>query len=112
MIDLINKVHCFDALELLAQLEDKSIDMILCDLPYGVTVCAWDEIIPLVPMWEGFKRVIKKRGAIVLTATQPFTSKLVSSNYKMLRESLVWVKNGGAAFSMPRGGTCPNMRTC
>lgn len=91
--NLLNQVHCIDCLELLAQLEDKSIDMILCDLPYGVTACAWDEIIPLVPMWEGFKRVIKKRGAIVLTATEPFASKLRMSNIKQWRYDWVWDKH-------------------
>ena len=71
---------------------DKSIDMILCDLPYGTTACKWDTIIPFEPLWEQYKRIIKDNGAIVLTASQPFTSKLVMSNIKMFRYSFVWDK--------------------
>lgn len=96
---LLNKIHHCDALELLRRLPDQSISMVLCDLPYGVTACAWDEIIPLAPMWEGFKRVAKKRAAIVLTATQPFTSKLISSNYEMFRHSWVWEKSRHSNFA-------------
>ena len=75
---------------------DKSIDMILCDLPYGTTVCKWDTIIPFEPLWEQYKRVIKDNGAIVLTASQPFTSALVMSNIKMFKYSWTWdkIKNG------------------
>jgi site-specific DNA-methyltransferase (adenine-specific) len=66
--------------------------MILCDLPYGVTACEWDSIIPLEPLWEQYKRIIKDNGAIVLTATQPFTSKLVVSNIKMFKYEWIWNK--------------------
>ncbi len=72
---------------------DKSIDMILCDLPYGTTACKRDTIIPFEPLWEQYKRIIKDNGAIVLTASQPFTSALVMSNPEMFRESIVWLKN-------------------
>ena len=71
---------------------DKSIDMILCDLPYGTTACKWDTIIPFDLLWEQYKRIIKDNGAIVLTASQPFTSALVMSNPDMFRCSLVWNK--------------------
>lgn len=71
---------------------DKSIDMILCDLPYGTTACKWDTIIPFEPLWEQYKRIIKDNGAIVLTASQPFTSALVMSNIKMFKYSFVWDK--------------------
>jgi site-specific DNA-methyltransferase (adenine-specific) len=72
---------------------NKSIDMILCDLPYGTTACKWDTIIPFEPLWEQYKRIIKDNGAIVLTASQPFTSALVMSNVKMFKYEWVWEKN-------------------
>jgi site-specific DNA-methyltransferase (adenine-specific) len=77
---------------------DKSIDMILCDLPYGTTQNKWDTVIPLDSMWEQYKRVIKDDGAIVLTAAQPFTSILVSSNLPMFRYDLVWEKSQATGF--------------
>ena len=76
----INSVNQGDCLELMKQINDNSIDMILCDLPYGTTACKWDTIIPFDLLWEQYKRIIKDNGAIVLTASQPFTSKLVMSN--------------------------------
>ena len=82
-----------DCLERMKEIPDKSIDMILCDLPYGTTACKWDTIIPFEPLWEQYKRIIKPNGAIVLTASQPFTSALVMSNPKMFRYSWVWVKS-------------------
>jgi site-specific DNA-methyltransferase (adenine-specific) len=74
------------------EVPDRSVDMILADLPYGTTACKWDTIIPFAPLWEQYKRVIKRNGAIVLTASQPFTSALVMSNLEMFRYSLVWDK--------------------
>ena len=71
---------------------DGSIDMILCDLPYGTTACKWDTIIPFEPLWAQYKRVIKGNGAIVLTASQPFTSALVMSNVKMFKYEWIWNK--------------------
>ena len=82
-----------DCLEEMKKIPDKSIDMILCDLPYGTTACKWDTIIPFEPLWEQYKRIIKDNGAIVLTASQPFTSALVMSNVKMFKYSLVWEKD-------------------
>ncbi|MDD3668175.1 MAG: site-specific DNA-methyltransferase [Bacteroidales bacterium] len=76
---------------------DKSVDMILCDLPYGTTACKWDTIIPFEPLWEQYERVIKDNGAIVLTASQPFTSALVMSNPKWFREEVIWLKNKGGS---------------
>ena len=73
-------------------IHDRSIDMILCDLPYGTTACKWDTIIPFEPLWEQYKRIIKDNGAIVLTASQPFTSALVMSNIKMFRYEIIWKK--------------------
>ena len=79
----INKLYQGDCLEVMKNIDDKSIDMILADLPYGTTACKWDTIIPFEPLWEQYKRIIKDNGAIVLTASQPFTSALVMSNIKM-----------------------------
>jgi len=87
-----NSIINSDCLELMPQIPDKSIDMILCDLPYGTTACSWDTIIPFEPLWTQYKRIIKDNGAIVLTASQPFTSALVMSNPELFRYSLVWDK--------------------
>ena len=81
-----------DCLELLPEIPDKSIDMILTDLPYGTTACSWDTVIPFDPLWEQYKRIIKDNGAIVLTASQPFTSALIMSNIEMFKYSWVWEK--------------------
>jgi site-specific DNA-methyltransferase (adenine-specific) len=71
---------------------DGSIDMILCDLPYGTTACKWDVIIPIEPLWEQYKRIVKDSGAIVLFGTEPFSSKLRLSNLKMYRYDIIWEK--------------------
>ena len=81
-----------DCLEVMPTLPDKSVDMILCDLPYGTTACKWDVVIPFEPLWKEYKRLIKDNGAIVLTASQPFTSALVMSNPKRFKYSLIWDK--------------------
>ena len=93
MKDYINKIIQGDCLEVMKDIEDKSIDMILCDLPYGTTSCSWDIIIPFEPLWEQYKRIIKDNGAIILTASQPFTSKLIMSNIEIFKYALVWEKN-------------------
>jgi site-specific DNA-methyltransferase (adenine-specific) len=85
-------LHQGDCLEVMRSIPDGSVDMILADLPYGTTNCKWDTIIPFAPLWEQYKRVIKRNGAIVLTASQPFTSALVMSNPTMFRQALVWEK--------------------
>ena len=87
-----------DCLELMKDIPDGSIDMILCDLPYGTTACKWDTIIPFEPLWEQYRRIIKNNGAIVLTASQPFTSALVMSNTKMFKYTWTWVKNKKTGF--------------
>ena len=87
-----NSIIQGDCLDVMKDIDDKSIDMILCDLPYGTTACKWDTIIPFEPLWEQYKRVIKDRGAIVLTASQPFTSVLVMSNPKWFKYCWVWNK--------------------
>lgn len=89
----INEIYLGDCLELMPKhVEDKSIDMIFCDLPYGTTNCKWDSVIDLPKLWSEYKRVIKDNGAIVLFASQPFTSILVSSNLKMFKYSFTWDK--------------------
>ena len=80
------------------KLADKSIDMILCDLPYGTTACKWDTVIPFEPLWKEYKRLIKDNGAIVLTASQPFTSALVMSNIKMFKYEWIWEKDFPTGF--------------
>ena len=88
-----------DCLEVMKALPDNSVDAIITDLPYGTTACKWDVVIPLEPMWEQLKRVIKKNGAIVMTASQPFTTTLISSNMAMFKYELIWDKHtatGGA----------------
>ena len=87
-----------DCLEVMKDIEDKSVDMILADLPYGTTACKWDTIIPFEPLWEQYKRIIKDNGAIVLTASQPFTSALVMSNPKMFKVAIVWNKKKAGNF--------------
>ena len=93
-----NKIIQGDCLEAMKDISDKSIDMILCDLPYGTTACKWDTIIPFEPLWKEYKRIIEDNGAIVLTASQPFTSKLVMSNLKMFRYEIIWEKNKASNF--------------
>jgi site-specific DNA-methyltransferase (adenine-specific) len=91
-----NTIHEADLFDLCAQLDAGSVDMILADLPYGTTACSWDTVIPFDPMWAAFKRIIKPRGAIVLTASQPFTSALVMSNPRMFRYEWIWEKSIGS----------------
>lgn len=91
--DFIGKVIQGDCLEVMKTMPDKCVDMILCDLPYGTTACKWDTIIPFEPLWKEYKRIIKDNGAIVLTASQPFTSALVMSNPDMFRYEWIWEKH-------------------
>ena len=93
-MDLNKEVNLIqgDCLEKMKEIPDKSIDMILCDLPYGTTRCKWDSIIPFEPLWEQYERVIKDNGAIVLTASQPFTTVLINSNLEAFRYCWVWNK--------------------
>ncbi len=81
-----------DCLEKMKDIPDKSIDMILCDLPYGTTACKWDAVIPFEPLWEQYKRIIKDRGAIVLFGSEPFSSALRISNIKEYKYDWVWNK--------------------
>ena len=84
-----NKIYNMDCLEGMGLLEDKSIDMILCDLPYGITACKWDKIIDIEKLWEQYNRIIKTNGAIVLTATMKFAVELINAN-KNEEKRLLW----------------------
>jgi len=89
----VNKLYQGDCLEIMPDMPDKSIDMILCDLPYGTTACKWDTIIPLDTLWKEYKRIIKDNGAIVLCGSEPFSSYLRMSNIDWYKYDWVWVKN-------------------
>jgi len=90
---MLNKILQGDCMDLLPLIPDHSVDMILCDLPYGITDCAWDKVLPMDALWGQYKRVITDHGAIVLTANQPFTSRLILRNPKMYRYCWYWKKN-------------------
>lgn len=96
----LNKVHQGDCLELMKDIPDGSIDMILCDLPYGTTACKWDTVIPFELVWEQYKRIIKDNGAIVLFGSEPFSTELRHSNLKMFKYDWVWEKEQGANFML------------
>ena len=84
-----------DCLELMKDIPDKSVDMILCDLPYGTTACKWDVVIPFEPLWKEYKRVIKDRGCIALFGSEPFSSHLRMSNIKDYKYDWIWNKKKG-----------------
>jgi len=88
-----------DCLDVMARLEDGSINAIITDLPYGTTACKWDAVIPFSPMWEQVRRLLKTNGVFVTTASQPFTSALVMSNPNMFKHEWVWIKNRGSNFA-------------
>lgn len=81
-----------DCLQIMETLPNNSIDLILCDLPYGTTSCSWDAVIPFEPLWSGYKRLIKENGAIVLFGSQPFTTDLISSNRAWFKYEIIWEK--------------------
>jgi site-specific DNA-methyltransferase (adenine-specific) len=91
-----------DCLVEMDKIADKSVDMILCDLPYGTTACKWDSVIPFEPMWEQYNRIAKDNAAIVLTASQPFTSALIMSNIKNFRYEWIWEKNFSGGFILAK----------
>ncbi|MCX8075227.1 MAG: site-specific DNA-methyltransferase [Clostridia bacterium] len=94
----INEIYNMDCLKGMKLIDNKSIDMILCDLPYGTTHCSWDIIIPFDKLWKEYERIIKDNGAIVLTASQSFTTKLIMSNFKLFRYEWIWKKNTCTGF--------------
>jgi len=85
-----------------SRIPDKSIDLILCDLPYGVTKCKWDEVIPFEPLWEQYHRIAKDNAAIVLFSSEPFTTNLIKSNIKNFRYKWIWNKGRGNNFQNAR----------
>ena len=95
----LNKIYNMDCLEGMKYIEDKNIDMILCDLPYGTTQCKWDIVIPFEPLWEQYERIIKDNGAIILFGRQPFMSDLVCSNKKLFRYEIIWDKKTSTDFA-------------
>ena len=84
-----------DCLEVMRTLPDGCVDMVLCDLPYGTTQNKWDSVIPFEPLWAEYRRIVKEFGAIVLTASQPFTTDLISSNRSEFRYEWIWDKTKG-----------------
>lgn len=95
----LNRIYQMDCLEGMRLIPDKSIDMILCDLPYGTTACKWDTIIPFDKLWEQYERIIKDIGAIVLFGSQPFTSSLIMSNIKLFKYEWIWCKSRALGFT-------------
>ncbi len=98
MITLKNQ----DCLEYMRTMPEHSVDAILTDLPYGTTACAWDSVIPFEPMWEAVKHALKPNGAFVTTATQPFTTALIASNFKWFKYEWVWDKVRGVGFQVAK----------
>lgn len=90
--DFKNKIICGDCLEVMKKIPSKSVDLILCDLPYGTTHNKWDIVIPLEPLWSEYERIIKDNGAIVLTAVQIFASQLIMSRPNLFKYDLIWKK--------------------
>lgn len=94
-------IYLGDCLELMKNIEDKSIDCIICDLPYGTTACNWDAVIPFDDLWKEYKRITKSTAPIILFGSQPFTTIMISSNIAMFREELIWLKNkAGSGFGV------------
>ena len=92
------KLYCADCMDILKGIPEGSIDMILCDLPYGTTRNKWDVIIPLEPLWAQYRRIIKSNGVIALHSDMPFTAALVSAGKDLYRYELIWVKENGSDF--------------
>ena len=89
-----------DCLELMKRIPDGSVDMILCDLPYGTTACAWDAVIPFEPLWAEYRRITKPCAPIVLTASQPFTTALIASNMSMFKYEWIWEKSRATGHAL------------
>ena len=89
----LDAIVCGDCLNEMPKMPAQSVDAIISDLPYGTTACKWDSVIPFAPLWAEWRRLLKPNGAIVLTASQPFTSALVMSNLKWFKYELIWEKS-------------------
>ena len=94
----LNQIYNLNCLDGMKQIRNGTIDMILSDLPYGITECEFDKVIPFIPLWSEYKRIIKPNGAIILTAKQPFTTDLICSNREWYRYNMVWMKNISTGF--------------
>lgn len=94
----LNKIYNQDCLIGMQEIPDKSVDCVICDLPYGTTACKWDSIIPFEPLWEQYKRIIKPTAPIVLFSQQPFTSALIMSNVAMYKYNWIWQKDNASNF--------------
>ena len=94
----IDKIYNEDCLVGMAKIPDKSIDCIICDLPYGTTDCAWDSVIPFEPLWEQYKRVLKRQGSVLLFGSEPFSTMLRMSNFDWYKYDWVWEKSSSAGF--------------
>jgi len=92
------QLYLGDCLEIMPTFPDKSIDMILCDLPYGTTACKWDSIIPQTKLWDNYKKIISNNGSIVLFSSGQFTPYLMASNLEMFKYKFVWVKANTTNF--------------
>lgn len=95
----MNKLFLGDCLEIMPTIEPKSVSMVLCDLPYGITSNKWDSIIPFDELWQNYDRVCKENAVIALFASQPFSSAIVMSNPKMFKHEWIWIKNRGSNFA-------------
>jgi site-specific DNA-methyltransferase (adenine-specific) len=91
-----------DCLEVMREIPDSSVDMVLCDLPYGTTANKWDSVIPFAPLWGAYRRICKPNAAIVLTASQPFTTDLINSARDIFRYELIWDKTKGGNFMLAK----------
>lgn len=96
------RLHHGDCLVGMSRVGTGTVDLILCDLPYGTTNCAWDTVLPFQPLWKQYRRVLKPRGAVVLTATQPFATELINSARNLFRYDLVWDKQRTVGFAQCR----------
>src|SRR5699024_12683140 len=95
---MINTITQGDCLKVMERIPDGSVDMILADLPYGTTACKWDSIVPIEPLWEQYERIIKENGAIVLTASEPFTKALIAYDNDNFKHQWYCNKEMAAAF--------------
>lgn len=107
MIDL----RCGNCLELMKEIPDKLIDMILCDLPYGITKCKWDSIIPFDELWKQYERIIKDKGVIIIFGSEPFTTKLIESNLKLFKYCWYWQKDRPTGLFLAKKQPLRNIET-
>lgn len=108
----LNKIYNGDCLEIMQDIPTGSIDMILCDLPYGTTQNKWDSVIPFAPLWQQYERVIKDTGAIVLTAQNPFDKVLGCSNLSILKYEWIWEKDHGTGHLNAKKAPLKNHEVC